>query len=55
MFFLFFRIFSALAIVAARLAANEFGYAGDTPAATVAWIIDPPTTPTCNLCKAFNI
>ena len=33
--------YSALAVVAATLAANEIDYAGDTPAAIVTGITDP--------------
>ena len=35
------RIYSALTVVAAALAANEIDYAGDTSAAIVTGIIDP--------------
>jgi hypothetical protein len=38
--FHFFPGFSALAIVAAALATNEIGYAGDTSAATVTVMTD---------------
>ena len=43
--------FSALAVVAAALATNEIGYAGDTSAATVTVITDPGTIPTCSLVR----
>jgi hypothetical protein len=40
MFFILFGLF-ALAVVAAKLAANEIDYAGDMPASIVTGITDP--------------